>query len=139
MAGLLPNEETLQEIIQDADARLRHFDPSPFSLRAFSALIEKISEFIARSVSESIKVARRQQADTVSVAHVEQACQYLVCSPRRRLFRHLGTVGGALLGASLSNTLVMILADQCSAVGTITAIGLGITGAFVIALHMAKD
>ena len=139
MADLPSNEETLQEIIEEADAQLQHFEPSPFSVQAFSALMKKISEYIARSVSESVKVAKRQHADTVSVAHVEQACQYLVSSPARRFFRYFGVLGGAFLGASLSNALAMLTAGQCSTMGTLASLSLGIAGAFMIALYITKD
>ena len=139
MADLSQNKESLQRVIEEADAQLQHVKSSPFSPSAFSVLKEKISEHIAQLVSEAIKISKRHQADTVSAAHVERASEYLVTSTSKRFFRHLGTVGGIFLGASLSNILAMTVADQYSTIGTLVSAGLGIIGAFLIALHIAKD
>nr|VFJ91185.1 MAG: hypothetical protein BECKLFY1418B_GA0070995_102418 [Candidatus Kentron sp. LFY] len=86
-----------------------------------------------------MKVSRRHQADTVSAAHVERASEYLVTNTSRRIYRHLGTVGGVLLGAAISNILAMSLGCQYTGMGTVSSAVLGIIGAFMIALHIAKD
>ena len=133
------NIESLERVIQEADAQLQDVDPSPFSSSAFSVLKDKISEYISQLVSESIKVSKRHQADTVSAAHVERASEYLVTTTSRRFFRHLGTIGGIFLGASLSNILTMTTIELYSAVNIVISLTFGIVGAFMIALHMAKD
>jgi hypothetical protein len=114
-------------------------ETSPFSSAAFAILKTNISEYVTELVSESIKVSKRHRADTVSAAHVERAAEYLVSSTSRRIYRHLGTVGGIFLGAALSNMLAMTLVGQYTGVGTILSGSLGIVGAFMIALHIAKD
>jgi histone H3/H4 len=139
MTDIPPSRNPLQRIIQEADNQLQDIEPSPFSPSAFSVLKEKISEYIVQLVSESIKISKRHQADTVSATHVERASEYLVSSTSRRFFRHLGTVGGILLGASLSNILSITVSGQYSAAGILVSAGLGIIGAFMIALHIAKD
>lgn len=125
--------------VAQAETCLSGVDSSPFSPPAFSALKGKISEYVVELVNESIKVSKRHVADTVSAAHVERAAEYLVSSTSRRFYRHLGTVGGILLGAALSNILAMTLTGQYTGGGTIASIALGIAGAFMIALHIAKD
>jgi formate-dependent nitrite reductase membrane component NrfD len=70
---------------------------------------------------------------------VEQASEYLVSSSSKKFFRHLGTLGGILLGAAISNLLAMTIANQYTAAGTILSASFGIVGAFMIALHIAKD
>ena len=99
----------------------------------------KISEYVAELLSESVKVSKRHRADTVSAAHVERAAEYLVSNTSRRFYRHLGTVGGILLGAALSNILAMTLGGKYTGAGTVLSVAFGIIGAFVIALHVAKD
>jgi hypothetical protein len=136
---MVPSNKTVDDVIQHASSELQTVDSSPFSPHAFSVLKWKISEYISDLVNESIKVSKRYQADTVSAAHVERASEYLVSSTSRRLFRHLGTMGGIFLGAALSNILAMTVAGQYSALSTLISIGLGIIGAFMIALHIAKD
>jgi len=131
--------DQVQAVIRQAETDLNGLDGSPFSPPAFATLKAKISEYVVELVNESIKVSKRHVADTVSAAHVERAAEYLVSSTSRRFYRHLGTVGGILLGAALSNILTMTLAGQYTGAGTIVSAALGITGAFMIALHIAKD
>ncbi len=126
-------------IISRAENQLQVTNSSPFSPPAFSIIKEKISQYVIELINESIKVSKRHRADTVSAAHVELASEYLVTSTARRFYRHLGTVGGILLGAALSNILAMTFAGQYTGGGTIVSASLGIGGAFMIALHIAKD
>lgn len=115
-------------------------DTSPFSPAAYARLREKIVEHITQLVAESVKVSKRHQSDTVSAAHIERASEYLVSSSTRRIFKHLGTVGGILLGAAVYTFLSMATsARQFSIQGTLISATLGIVGAFLVALHMAKD
>lgn len=103
----------------EAEAHLDALDSSPFSPSAFSLLKEKIAQHVTELVNESVKVSKRHRADTVSAAHVERASKYLVAFTSRRIYRHLGTVGGILLDAALSNILAMTLAGQYTGGGTI--------------------
>lgn len=84
-------------------------------------------------------VARRHRADTVSPGHVDQATAHLISIRSSRVYRHLGTIGGIFLGASLSNILSMSLAAQYTREGTLASVAFGIVGAFLVALHMAKE
>lgn len=132
-------EININQITEDAVSQIDQIGPAPFSPSGFNTLKEKISEYIVNLISESIKVSRRHQADTVSSNHVQRATEYLVSVTSRRFFRHLGTVGGILLGASLSNILSMAGTNQYTTLGVILSASLGITGAFLIALHIGKD
>jgi formate-dependent nitrite reductase membrane component NrfD len=133
------SDKLIEKVIQDAETAIRKLDPSPFSPNAYSVLRSKIAEHIAELIRESIKVSKRHQSDTVSAAHVERASEYLVSSSARRLFRHVGTLGGIFLGAGISTMLTMTVAGQYSSLGVLLSAGLGIVGAFMIALHIAKD
>ena len=132
-------DQELRKIKQSAESYLNGIDPLPFSPSAFETLKSKVSEYVTNLVTESIKVSRRHQADTVSANHVHRATEYLVSITSRRFFRHIGTVGGVLLGASLSNILSMAGTDTYTTLGVILSAGLGIIGAFLIALHIGKD
>jgi hypothetical protein len=87
----------------------------PFSENSYSLLKTKIASYVSELVRESIKISKRHHADNVSAAHVEQASEYLVSSSSKKLFRHLGTLGGILLGAAISNLLAMTIANQYTA------------------------
>lgn len=132
-------EQELAQVRQAAESALESIDPSPFSPSAFAALKEKIAEYIVNLVTESIKISRRHQADTVSANHVQRATEYLISVTSRRFFRHLGTLGGLLLGASLSNILSMAGTGNYTSIGVALSAGFGITGSFLIALHIGKE
>jgi hypothetical protein len=129
----------IQEIVRRAEADLDSAPPTLFSPAAYSLLKKKISEYVGELINESLKVSKRRQSDMVSVAHVERASEYLIASTGRRLFRHIGTVGGIFLGAAISNLLTMTSANQFSTLAILVTTALGIVGAFMIALFIAKD
>jgi hypothetical protein len=131
--------EHAQNVVDKADANLQVSDSSPFSPPAFSLLKAKIADYVKELVNESSKVSKRHRADTISAAHVERASEYLVTSTSRRFYRHLGTLGGVLMGAALSSILTMTVVGEYTGGGTILSATLGIVGAFMIALHIAKD
>ena len=134
----LPSGETVAQLLASAEKRLQPVDPGPFSDSAFSLLTSKVSEYIGELISEADKLARRQRADVISAAHVQRATENLISSTERRLFRYVGTIGGILLGAALSNIITAIATEQFSVAGTALASGLGIVGAFAVAFHMAQ-
>lgn len=126
-------------IVADANSQLDTLDSAPFSPTAFSLLREKIAEYISSLLTESNKVARRHQADTISANHVQRATEYLVAITSRRVFRHLGTLGGIFLGAALSNIVMMTGSDQFTTAGVLLSAALGMVGAFMVALHIVKE
>jgi histone H3/H4 len=110
-----------------------------FTPSAVDTLDDKIEEYIENLVNESDKISQRHQADTVSSMHVERAAEYLVTITSRRFFRHLGTVGGIILGASLSNILSMVGNNSLTSLGVLVSVALVIVGASMITLHIGKD
>jgi hypothetical protein len=134
-----PPTHPVAQALHSATLTLASTPIAPFSRAAFSSLKDKISEYIDDLVTESVKVSKRHRADTVSSAHVAHASDYLVASNSRRVFRHLGTVGGILLGAALSNILTMTLDNKYSSLGIVVSVSLAVAGTFLVALHIAKD
>ena len=128
-------------VLDRANKDLANVNPSPFTSGAFRALTEIIDEFIGDLVDESYRIARRRKSeDVVSINDVQQAGEHLISTRPRRLFRHMGTVGGSLFGVSLSNILAMAqTGDSFPILGTLVSIGIGLVGTFLMAIHMAKD
>ena len=115
-------------------------DPSPLTPQAFQVLTSLIDMFIADIVDESLKIARRHRSEVVSSSHVYAANDYLIAGKPRRLFRHMGTVGGILLGGSLSNILAMAqVGSSFPVLGTLVSVAVGLVGTFLVAMHIAKD
>lgn len=131
-------ERDLDSIIREAEQNLTDVDSGLFSPQAFHILKLKVSAYVGSLITESVKISQRHRADLISAAHVEQASDYLVTSSSHRWFRHIGTVGGIILGASLSNFLSMTTASQYSATGVTVSAILAVVGAFGVALHMGR-
>lgn len=136
---MVDRESETDAIIREAERQLAEVDPGPFSPQAFHVLKLKVSAYVRSLITESAKISRRRRADVVSTAHVEQASDYLVSSSSHRWLRHIGTVGGILLGASLSNFLSMTTASQYSGTGVIVSAVLAVVGAFGVALHIGRE
>jgi len=126
-------------VLEEAERKLAGVDRGPFSPQAFRVLKLKISDYVRSLIVESAKISRRRRADVISATHIEQASDYLVTSSSRRWFRHVGTLGGIFLGASLSNFLSMVSANQYSATAVIVSAILAVGGAFAVALHIGKE
>jgi hypothetical protein len=139
VASPIRPQDPIDAVVQYATSQLASVDPSPFSADAFEVLKQKVADYVRAVVTESMKMAKRHDADTISPTYVEDANRLLVSSSGRRWIRHLGTLGGILLGAALSNLLAMTTAEKYSAVAILVTAGLGIVGAFMIALHIARD
>jgi histone H3/H4 len=127
------------EVAEKADELLRSVDTSPFSPAAFSVFKAKVIQYIEDLARESATIAKRTQADVVSAKDVQAACDRLTTSPRKTLYRHLGTVGGLSLGASTSALGSMLVANQFPLWAVLVAIGTGILGAFFLGIHFRND
>lgn len=132
--GSLVTQATKQAEIALADE-----NPEPFSPKAFDALNRSIRWFIAELVDQSVKVSKRHRSDNVAESHVQTAVQFLIGDAPGRIFRHLGTIGGVLLGAALSNLLSMITTKIFTVPSVGITVALAVIGTFLVALHIARD
>lgn len=114
-------------------------DREPFSPQGFDMLERSVAEYIRSLVLESTRTARRQGADLVSGSDVQQAARYLFRSPERSLIRHVGTGGGVLLGAALSNGLALISAERRTTTAILVTLAMAIVGTFMVAFYAARD
>ena len=141
--GTLPMTPTLPERANQlrrlSAGPLDRASIGPYSPAGFDQLRRCIEEYIDAITAESSRVARRAQADTISAAHVDDAARHLLALRGRRFFRHLGTVGGLLLGTAMAQTVAMASNATITSTGLALAVVLGIVGAFAVALHIGKD
>jgi hypothetical protein len=127
-------------VLERAAQSLSRLEQSPFTPGAFQALTEVINSFISDLVEESLKLARRHRSEVVSRNYVYTVSDFLIAARPRRLFRHMGTVGGILLGGSLSNILSMAQTGASfPLLGTLVSVAVGLVGTFLVAMHIAKD
>lgn len=129
----------VDEVTTRANELLRTIDPGPFSPAAFSVFKGKIAEYIAEVARESATLARRSQVDIISVRDVEEACERLTTSPRNRLYRHLGTVGGLALGTGGSALASMVIAGQYPPWGVVLTVLFVSAGCLLLGMHFRND
>jgi len=78
-------QSDLLEIIERASRELQNTDTTPFSEAAFERLKNHIGACAVELINESVKKAKRHQAEGVSSSDVQQASQYLVASTSHRI------------------------------------------------------
>lgn len=119
--------------------RWSQVERSPFTERAFEALTSTIDAFIGDLVKEAGRTASRHGSEVISVKHVQHAGEYLVAKKSGRLLRNLGTVGGILLGGSLSNILSMSQLASFPVVGTLLTLVVALIGTAMVAIHIVLE
>jgi|SRR6185369_327132 len=135
----LKPQYNFQEVIDRANRELQNTGKTPISEPAFEQLKHQIGTYAVELINESVKKAKRHQAEGVSSSEVQQASQYLVASTSRRIYRHAGSFAGLLLGTALANILSMITTHQYGLTGIIITFILTLIGSFLIAVHIVKD
>jgi histone H3/H4 len=132
-------QPNLDEVIERANAELKKTDSTPFSEHALEKFQEQVRAYTVELIQESVKRAKRHQAEVVSSSDVRHASQYLVSSPSHKIYRHAGTLGGLFFGAALSNVMSMITTRQYGLDGIIITFAFTLIGASLITVHMVKD
>lgn len=130
----------LEKIFKDVEFTTQNIANEPFSKKAFNKFKEKIGIYISALYIESLKTAKRHKTDNISESHVETASSYLIKNSDSKISKLSGIVGGAFLGATVSNIIAMTALGQTfSTVGLVTTIILGILGSFLIGINLMKD
>jgi len=122
-----------------AEAALASVDPIPFSPAAFDRFKGKVVQYIAALYEESIKISRRLDADAVSASHVEKASDALVSLRSALVARHVGMLGGLLVGVGGSQLTSMVAANTFTSGGVLLAVTCGCVGFAGLAWHFAKE
>lgn len=132
-------QPNLDEVIERAHAELKKAESTPFSEHAFKEFKEQVEEYTVELIKESVKRAKRHQAEGVSSSDVRQASQYLVSKTSHKIYGHVGALGGLLLGSAISNILSILTTSQYGLNGIIVTFALTLIGGSLITVHMAKD
>lgn len=129
----------MNEVATQIDLFLKNIDSAPFSSPAFSVLKAKINQHIFDLVKESAIVAKRDQADSISVKHVEIASNHLILKGQKRIYKLIGTVGGLAMGTCISVLCSMVLTPQFTLSGILICTFSGMIGSFLLALNFSKE
>lgn len=139
MSNLPEPQVNLDKVEERVNAELKNAHSTPFSEQAFLEFQDQIEIYAIEMVRESVKRAKRHQAEGVSSSDVRHASQYLVSNTSHRIYRHAGTLAGLLLGTAFSNTAAIITTSQYGQGGVILTFVLALVGTTFITIHMIKD
>jgi histone H3/H4 len=140
MSTLDPTEGSkLQQIIEAAEQALQKANETPFTPRAFDNLKDKITEYSVLLITEAVKIAKRHNSETVSSSHIEHASEYLISSPIRKVYRHMGALGGAFLGVGGSSFASMLSTNQFTPNGVAITFVATLLGGVLTTIHVVKD
>ena len=118
---------------------LNEKEQGPFTKSGFKNLKEKITTFADDLIVESNRIAKRHGTDDISAVHVEAANRHLVTSSRNKTLAIIGSIGGICLGGSLSNVFNILNGTSASTTSIVVTTGLGIAGAFLMAVQFARS
>jgi hypothetical protein len=117
----------------------REVEPASFSHEGFLRLKERIDEFGAELVSESTRVSKRHQADSVSPAYVDRAAEHLALGKPCTWRRLLGGLGGLVLGVGFASAGSMIQQNSYSTRGVLLSLVCIILGLPAFMYHVMKE
>ena len=129
----------LDEITERTHAELKKVESTPFTQHAIEEFKEQVGDYAVELINESVKRAKRHQAEAVSSSDVRHASQYLVSNTRHKIYGHVGALGGLLLGAAISNLLSIITTSQYGLNGIILTFIPTLIGGSLMTVHMVKD
>jgi hypothetical protein len=132
-------QNQLAKVETEVRKQLDTIEPSTFSEPAFNQLTGIISDFIHDLIVESVNISRRHGADVVSQSHINIAYHYLISHSKRKIFDHLGTIGGIFLGAAISYFLTLSPDNKIGQSNLWFCFLIGIVGVFLIGLNIAKE
>lgn len=132
-------QPNLDEVIDRINAEFNKAESTPFSDHAFEEFQEQVGDYGVELISESVKRARKHQAEGVSSSDVRHASQYLVSSTNHKIYRHAGALGGVLFGTALSQVISIITTKQYGLDGIIIIFALTLIGTSLITVHVIKD
>jgi len=130
----------LEKSVRESLHELENIEISPFSQKGFTQYKNKISDFIYFLYYESQRTAKLNHSNQISSEHVEFSSSKIVKARRAGLNNLLTTVGGILIGATVSNIFSMTsFGVTFSTTGIILTIVAGVIGAFMLGYCISTD
>ena len=130
----------LEKSMKHALSQLDKIETSPFSSSGFKQFKYKISEFVYNLYYESHKVSRTNQSDLISGGHVDIGSMKLMRTRASKNTNLLNSLGGLLLGATISNVFAMVsYGVTFSLIGILLTIISGMIGAFILGYYLLND
>ena len=118
--------------------KLRQSPEPPLTPEADRELRNGISEYAIELANESARVSKRNKTDVISAVHVTRARRNLLTAQPSGISKHSGLIGGAFLGAALSNMSTVVTPNPEPLVNLLT-FGFALVGTFLVAVHICRD
>lgn len=94
---------SLKKAVEDANKELESTESKEFSFPGFEKYKDSIDNYIFSLCEESKRNSIRDNQEHISSLHVEKAANYLAQTKAKNNLSILDTIGGLLLGTSISN------------------------------------
>jgi hypothetical protein len=128
---------------RDAVERLLMADPEDgrenFTEEARKSYVEAVEQFSRDLVDQGRLVARREAADVVSQRHVRRGAELLSMGSTSRRGRHLGSIGGVILGTGLAQWVAMLADAKFSALGVSASLLTALIGVTLVVYQWVRD
>lgn len=137
----MTHADEFEKIFREVDTAIEEVGEKKFSNEGFKEYKCSVGIYIYSLFIESIKIAKRNNADSISAVHVYDASKYLaIRAGRNSLVKIFEILGGVLLGATLSNLFAMtVLGQEYSLWGMVFNIVAGIVGGLLIGINVIKE
>lgn len=130
----------LQDQINDAiQTELHKEDKSPFRQEGFDQYLRHLTDYTILLFRKSKYYADQQNLKVISDTHVIKAAESIYKATDSKLTNLLISLGGILLGTSLSTLSTLLSTGTTITIGymTVTVIT-GILGAFLLGIYLVK-
>lgn len=132
--------QEIERIVYAANKELVYDDTSPFTKKGFTEYRNNITEYIDDLFHESLKISKRNRTELISASHVRSASFNLINKSKSRIKNLYNSIGGLLLGITLSNLVSLAALNvEYNKIGIIVIVCLGIIGSFLLSLGTLKN
>jgi hypothetical protein len=132
--------QEIDQIVNTSNNEIESLENSPFTKKGFSEYRNNISEYIEDLFQESLKISKRNRTELISASHVKTASFYLIKKSKSRTRNLYNSIGGLLLGVTISNLVSIVALNlQYNKLGLVVIVFLGIIGSFLLSLGTIKN
>jgi hypothetical protein len=117
----------------------RYVDDGVFSKQARSTYLSTVERFAFELAELGVRAAKREGVEGVSERHITRSSELLSMGTVTRRGRHLGALGGVLLGMGLSVMADILIDKKLGVVPVLISFVAALIGLALLAYNWAKD
>src|SRR5688572_5935500 len=129
-----------EKLKEDIEAVVYGDKNDKFTKEGLKKYIECCNSYVITLYRESLRVSKINHTDNISSSHVSIAYNNLIRKKGNKILRLSGSIGGLLLGCSISNLFAMTTTGQIfSSTGIIATVAITIIGTYLFANQYIKE